>query len=96
MNPNSEFGVPMPNPELDQAIASKAVRHMCNQIVPLGLPFIVIVGLPNEPGMTSSAVRAGAGLGNEENRAFMLEKVKEYLEHWSTGEFKPNAQVPRS
>jgi hypothetical protein len=86
----------MANPELDQIIAAQAVRAMCNKIVPLGLPFVVIVGLPNEPHFTSSAVRAGGGLGLEQNRAFMLEKVKEYLEHWASGEFKPNAQVPRS
>jgi hypothetical protein len=84
------------NPELDQAIASKAVREMCNKIVPLGLPFVVVVGLPNEPHYTSSAVRAGAGLGAEENRAFMLERVKEYIELWASGEFKPNSRVPRS
>jgi len=88
--------MPNPNPEIDQAIASKAVRHMCNQIVPLGLPFIVIVGLPNEGDFVSSAVRAGGGLGAEENRAFMLERVKEYLELWASGEFKPNSKVPRS
>jgi hypothetical protein len=94
--PNPEFGLPMPSPELDQAIASKAVREMCNKSVPLGLPFSVIVGLPIEGDFISSAVRAGAGLGNEQNRAFMLEKVKAYLEHWASGEFKPNARAPRS
>jgi hypothetical protein len=87
---------PDPNIELDQAIASQAVRAMCNKIVPLGLPFVVIVGLPNEPHFTSSAVRAGAGLDDAQNRAFMLDKVKEYLEHWAQGEFKPNSKVPRS
>jgi hypothetical protein len=85
-----------PNPELEHAIASKAVREMCNKIVPLGLPFIVIVGLPDESAIESSAVRAGSGLGDPQNRFFLLERFKEYLELWASGEFKPNSRVPRS
>lgn len=85
----------MPNLVLDREVASKAAAALCEKLVPLGLPFVVVIGLPNEGG-ESQTVRASCGMKNEANRQFMRDRLDEYLQKWDSGELGPNRKFEPS
>lgn len=86
----------MPNLALDQEIASKVASDICEKLVPLGLPFVIIIGIPNEGGTESRTIRACCGMKDERNREFMRDKFEDYLGRWERGEIKPNSKFEPS
>lgn len=81
------------NPELDSAMAKKALETLCGTLVPLGLPFIIVIGLPNEGQKSSGTARAGCGLSEAQNRRFLMTHLIKYMNDWESGKLKPNRKL---